>query len=376
MSENKEISISQKDINRVMRRWYFATELSLNFERMQALAFTYAFLPILKKLYTEKSELKEALVRHMKLFNTNATAGGLIVGLTIAMEEEKARTGKISSDAIVAIKTGLMGPVAAFGDSFSAGTFQTLCILAASTMAVKGSFFALPMLFLGNAILMAELVITTNLTYKKGRDAIKDVLSSKQMRYVLYGANILGMGMMGALSANMVNLQSKLNFGFGKAAINVQENLDKIFPGILTIIVLFLFYYLIGIIIASHGKFAEGMYDAIKMFSGELENFSYISLLPDQDLKSFIEELKNKIDKVDSGDGVVVFCDLLYGTPSNIVSSLLKEEIYKEKLEIISGINLATVLEYTNTRNEIFDRNKLLEVGKSSIASVNDIIEK
>lgn len=131
-----------------------------------------------------------------------------------------------------------------------------------------------------------------------------------------------------------------------------------------------------GIVIASHGKFAEGMYDAIKMFSGELENFSYISLLPDQDLKSFIEELKNKIDKVDTGDGVVVFCDLLYGTPSNIVSSLLKEEIYKEKLEIISGINLATVLEYTNTRNEIFDRNKLLEVGKSSIASVNDIIEK
>ena len=131
-----------------------------------------------------------------------------------------------------------------------------------------------------------------------------------------------------------------------------------------------------GIIIASHGKFAEGMYDAIKMFSGELENFSYISLLPDQDLKSFIEELKNKIDKVGTGDGVVVFCDLLYGTPSNIVSSLLKEEIYKGKLEIISGINLATVLEYTNTRNEIFDRNKLLEVGKSSIASVNDIIEK
>lgn len=131
-----------------------------------------------------------------------------------------------------------------------------------------------------------------------------------------------------------------------------------------------------GIIIASHGKFAEGMYDAIKMFSGELENFSYISLLPDQDLKSFIEELKNKIDKVDTGDGVVVFCDLLYGTPSNIVSSLLKEEIYKGKLEIISGINLATVLEYTNTRNEIFDRNKLLEVGKSSIASVNYIIEK
>ncbi len=131
-----------------------------------------------------------------------------------------------------------------------------------------------------------------------------------------------------------------------------------------------------GIVIASHGKFAEGIYDAIKMFSGELKNFSYISLLPDQDLKSFIDDLKNKIDEVDSGDGVVVFCDLLYGTPSNIASSLLKEENYKERLEIISGINLATVLEYTNIRNEKFDRNKLLEVGKSSIVSVNDIMEK
>lgn len=246
MPEKTDVKLTQKDINSTMLRWYLSTELSLNYERMQALAYTYALLPVLKKLYPAKDDLKEALVRHTKLFNTNATAGGLILGLNLAMEEEKARTQEISSDAIVAIKTGLMGPVAAFGDSFSAGTFQTLCILAASTMAVAGSFLALPMLFLGNAILMAELIFTTNLTYKKGRNAIKDVLSSKLMRHVLYGANIFGMGMMGALAASMVNLQTKLSFGFGETVLKVQDNIDKIFPGILTLIVLFAFYYMIG----------------------------------------------------------------------------------------------------------------------------------
>ena len=85
---------------------------------------------------------------------------------------------------------------------------------------------------------MAELVFTTNLTYKKGRNAIKDVLSSKLMRHVLYGANILGMGMMGALAASMVNLQTKLSFGFGETVLKVQDNIDKIF--------LFAFYYMIG----------------------------------------------------------------------------------------------------------------------------------
>lgn len=246
MSEITPTKLTQSDINKTMGRWYFATELSLNYERMQALAYTYALLPVLKKLYPDKADLKEALERHMKLFNTNATAGGLILGLTLAMEEEKARTKAITSDAIVAIKTGLMGPVAAFGDSFSAGTFQTLCILAASTLASQGSFLSLIVLFLGNAILMGELIFSTNLIYNKGRDAIKDVLSSKLMKYVLYGANILGMGMMGALTANMVNLETSLGFGFGETVLRVQENLDKIFPGMLTILVLFVFYYLMG----------------------------------------------------------------------------------------------------------------------------------
>lgn len=246
MTEEKKINLTQKDINKTMFRWYFVTEMPLNYERMQSVAFTYALLPVLKKLYTKKEDLKEALQRHLELFNTNATAGGLILGTILAMEEEKANTDTISSEAIIGIKTGLMGPVAAFGDSFSAGTLQTLFILAASTLAASGSYLGLLMLFIGNFILMAELVLTTNLTYKKGREAIKDVLSSTVMTDVLEGANILGMTMMGALTASMVHLSTRLSMTFGETEMSIQDNLNNLFPGLLSVSVLFLYYYLIS----------------------------------------------------------------------------------------------------------------------------------
>lgn len=246
MSKEESVKLTKSDIRKTMFRWYFSTEMPLNYERMQSVAFTYALIPVLKKLYKNKEDLKEALQRHLELFNTNATAGGLILGTVLAMEEDKANGGGVTGQSIIGIKTGLMGPVAAFGDSFSAGTLQTLCILAASTLAVSGSYFGLVMLFLGNFILMTELFLTTNLTYSKGREAIKDVLSSRTMTDVLEGANILGMMMMGALTASMVRLETVLFVKFGETEMLIQENIDRLIPGLFALLTLLLFYYLIN----------------------------------------------------------------------------------------------------------------------------------
>ena len=207
--EKNEKKLTRSDINKTMFRWYFSTEISLNYERMQSISFTYALMPVLQKLYDTKDELKQALQRHLALYNTNCTAGGLILGTVLAMEEEKANEGNISDEA-------------------------------------GGSFFGLLMLFLGNFILMCELVLTTNLTYIKGREAIKDVLSSRLMTDVLEGANILGMMMMGALTASMVTLVTPLAVTFGETKMKIQDNFDNLIPGLFAILVLFLFYFLIG----------------------------------------------------------------------------------------------------------------------------------
>ena len=247
MSDKNTKTLTKSDVNKVIARWYITTEMSLNFERMQSIAYTYSLLPVLKKLYPNKDDLVSALQRHLELFNTNATAGGLILGTTLAMEEEKANApDTIPSESIVAVKTGLMGPVAAFGDSFSAGTITTLFILASCSLAQSGSIAGFFLLLIGTMVTLTELIVFTKLTYKKGRSAIKDVLSSKLMTDIIEGANILGMFMMGALTASMVTLSIALTANFDKATLSVQEKIDGIMPGVLSIAVLFIYYILIS----------------------------------------------------------------------------------------------------------------------------------
>ena len=114
--EEKKV-LTQKDLNKAMFRWYMSAEMPLNFENMQGIAFCGSISHILKKLYTKKEDLSEALKRHLLLYNCNVTAGGLILGTTIAMEEQRAKDpSKMPDMAITGLKTGLMGPVAALGD--------------------------------------------------------------------------------------------------------------------------------------------------------------------------------------------------------------------------------------------------------------------
>ena len=82
---------------------------------------------------------------------------------------------------------------------------------------------------------LGELIIFTKMTYTKGRSAIKDIMSSKLMSNIIEGANILGMAMMGALTASMVNLAVAITANFDEATLSVQEKIDGIMPGILSI---------------------------------------------------------------------------------------------------------------------------------------------
>ena len=144
--EEKKV-LTQKDLNKAMFRWYMSAETPLNFENMQGIAFCGSISHILKKLYTKKEDLSEALKRHLLLYNCNVTAGGLILGTTIAMEEQRAKDpSKMPDMAITGLKTGLMGPVAALGDSFDWGIIGTLMKIAAATLAAAGNPLALVVL--------------------------------------------------------------------------------------------------------------------------------------------------------------------------------------------------------------------------------------
>ncbi|WP_141742550.1 PTS system mannose/fructose/sorbose family transporter subunit IID, partial [Enterococcus sp. HMSC05C03] len=116
--------LEKKELQKVF--WRSFTLLgSMNYERMQGLGFAYSLMPALKKIYKEdKSGLAQALERHMAVFNTAVAPATFIMGVSLAMEEEKQMNPDFDASSINTVKAALMGPLAGIGDAFFWGVFR------------------------------------------------------------------------------------------------------------------------------------------------------------------------------------------------------------------------------------------------------------
>jgi len=130
-----------------------------------------------------------------------------------------------------------------------------------------------------------------------------------------------------------------------------------------------------GILLVSHGKLSEGMKDSLQLFSGKLEQLDSLSLNAEQDIQEFGNQLKEKVNMLDSGQGVVIFCDLAFGTPSNVSAQLLKSPEYKDRVQIVSGMNLPMVLEFIHQRTGEIDFSDLIQIGKEGIIDFNELLK-
>ncbi|MDK6836773.1 PTS system mannose/fructose/sorbose family transporter subunit IID, partial [Klebsiella pneumoniae] len=80
--------ISKKDITRLGFRSSLL-QASFNYERMLAGGFTWAMLPILKKIYKDdKPGLSAAMKDNLEFINTHPNLVGFLMGLLISMEEK------------------------------------------------------------------------------------------------------------------------------------------------------------------------------------------------------------------------------------------------------------------------------------------------
>ena len=114
--------ISKKDITRLGFRSSLL-QASFNYERMQAGGFTWAMLPILKKIYKDdKPGLSAAMKDNLEFINTHPNLVGFLMGLLISMEEK----GE-NRDTIKGLKVALFGPIAGIGDAIYGGDLLIVC---------------------------------------------------------------------------------------------------------------------------------------------------------------------------------------------------------------------------------------------------------
>jgi PTS system mannose-specific IID component len=123
-------------------------QASWSYDGMQSLGFSYALLPVLKKLYPDRAEFEARLRLHMEYFNTQPYLASFILGAVVRLEEDRA-AGRASASAIDAagLKTALMAPLGALGDSFFWGALKPLAAVIAVALVMAGVWWA-PILFL------------------------------------------------------------------------------------------------------------------------------------------------------------------------------------------------------------------------------------
>ncbi|RVR65485.1 PTS mannose transporter subunit IID [Citrobacter freundii] len=198
---------------------------SWNFERMQALGFCFSMVPAIRRLYPENNDArKQAIKRHLEFFNTHPYVAAPVLGVTLAMEEQRANGAEIDDGAINGIKVGLMGPLAGVGDPIFWGTVRPVFAALGAGIAMSGSLLG-PLLFF----------VLFN---------VKD-MGGGFLQKLTEGASILGLFVMGALvnkwtHVNIPLVVSTITGQDGQTRVTtVQTILDQLMPGLVPLLLTF-----------------------------------------------------------------------------------------------------------------------------------------
>lgn len=206
MKMAKELKLTRKDRMSVWFRSFFL-QGSWNYERMQNGGWVYAMIPAIKKLYKTKEDRAAALERHLEFFNTHPYVASPVVGVTLALEEERANGAPIDDVTIQGVKVGMMGPLAGIGDPVFWFTVRPILGALGGTLAISGNILGPIIFFLAwNIIRMAFMWSTQEFGYKAG-SRISDDLTGSLLQDITKGASILGMFILGSLVNRWVSVK-------------------------------------------------------------------------------------------------------------------------------------------------------------------------
>ena len=250
MSEQK-VTLTKGDILSTYFRSTFRLG-SFNFERMQSMGFCVSMIPTIKRLYSKKEDQAAALKRHLEFFNTQPWVGSAIMGVTAAMEQERANGAKDVDDAAISgVKVGLMGPLAGVGDPIFWGTLRPVLAALGAGIALTGSILG-PLLFfiLINVIRAVTRWYGFKYGYEKGTEIVSD-MGGGRLQKITQGASILGLFVMGSLVSKWTSINVPLELTRYKnqlgeeVVVTLQGVLNDLLPGLLALLLTFLCMYLL-----------------------------------------------------------------------------------------------------------------------------------
>lgn len=259
----ERIVLTKKDRLAVTNR-HQMLQSSWNYERMQNGGWCYSMIPAIKRLYPNKEDQVEALKRHLEFYNTQPFCSAPVMGVTLALEEERANGAPVEDATIQGVKVGMMGPLAGVGDPVFWFTVRPILGALGASLAMDGSIIG-PILFfvVWNAIRYGFIYYTLEMGYKLGTTITQD-LSGGILGKITTGASVLGMFIIGGLVQRWVSISlSSEIYTNADAGTTLQSQIDSLTPGLLgllcTLVCLWLLRKKVSPIVIILALFAVGI---------------------------------------------------------------------------------------------------------------------
>ena len=119
-----------------------------------------------------------------------------------------------------------------------------------------------------------------------------------------------------------------------------------------------------SIILMNHGEMAKETLNSAKMILGDQINYPVVSMEPNDGIEGTMSKLEAILETIPQQHHIVILADLLGGTPANV--AMMKASV-DSRIEVLTGMNLGTVLESFFNLEKVDLGEHLLEIGRQGI---------
>ena len=125
---------------------------------------------------------------------------------------------------------------------------------------------------------------------------------------------------------------------------------------------------MIGLLVTGHANFGSGITSSVNLIAGEQEAYKYVDFLPTYSTEDLTVEITKALDELKDCEGIIIFTDLMGGTPFNVSAQLGHG---KDNIRIVAGTNLPMLVEIVMSRKFMGHLDGLgesvLETGKEQV---------
>lgn len=207
--------------------------------RAGASGFMWSLWPAIERFYPTKEQRADALKRHSMWYNITSNVGTFCMGLVAAMEKENAEKPDFDTHSIDSVKTSLMGPMSGIGDAIFWGVLRVIAASVGMSLCAGNGTILGPIVFLLIYNIPSWLCrwYMTVLGYRVGSSFITKLYDSGLMGILTKLAGILGLLMIGAMTASFVKFSTVLSIPLPQGdPVMIQTYLDTIFKGLVPIL--------------------------------------------------------------------------------------------------------------------------------------------